>query len=56
MGNMIIAGKECESCAYSNIDDSNKSKIIIKCKARNKVYLWGQCIPCNDKKQNRRRV
>lgn len=51
MGNMIIVGKDCSLCIYcSSIDESNKSRIMVNCTARNKSYTWGQCIPCEDKK------
>ena len=51
---MIIVGKKCENCQYSDIDDTNKAMIIVHCRARDKNYYWGQCIPCEDyrKKEN----
>jgi len=52
--NMIIAGKDCDKCQYSLINDSSKSKVVIYCKARDKTYIWGQSIPCEDKKVVRR--
>lgn len=45
----VIITSECEECIYSNIDESNKSKIIIHCNKKRKDYIWGQCIPCEDK-------
>lgn len=53
MDNMIIVGKDCESCIYSTLDESEKPKIKIECAARKKSYIWGQCIPCNDKRGRR---
>lgn len=47
---MIIVGKDCEKCIHGTIDDSSKSKTIIKCTARNKSYIWGQSIPCENKR------
>lgn len=46
---VIIAGKECEDCGRAVIDESNKAKIIVYCAARDKYYIWGACIPCEDK-------
>ena len=44
-----IIGEYCENCRYSTTIEESKSKIIVHCAARNKDYLWGQCVPCNDK-------
>lgn len=50
MDSMIIVGKDCEKCMHCSIDDSIKSKILVNCAARDKSYIWGQCIPCEDRK------
>lgn len=63
MANMIIAGKECEDCIYSTINESNKAKIMVSCSIKNKEYIWGMCIPCeyrevktvNDRDKNKKR-
>lgn len=47
--NMIIVGKECEDCSKSVFDESNKAKIMVYCTARDKWYIYGTCIPCDDK-------
>ena len=49
----IIVGKtittsECENCIHSKIDESDKAKVYVLCNARNKKYLYGQRIPCED--------
>ena len=49
MNGMIIVGKECEECRFATIDDSDKAKIVVYCGARDKFYIWGQCIPCDDR-------
>ena len=46
---MIIAGKDCEDCAKSVVDESNKAKIMVYCGIRDKWYIWGASIPCDDK-------
>ena len=43
---MIITSK-CERCVHSKIDDSNKAKVTVYCKLKDKVYYWGQCVPCD---------
>lgn len=45
---MIIVGAECKGCKY--FVDSNNNKV--KCEARNKIYYYGQCIPCEDREEN----
>lgn len=46
---MIIAGKDCAECIYANIDESDKAKLTTYCAYKNKNYIWGQCIPCDNK-------
>jgi hypothetical protein len=48
---MIICGDYCTDCIYADIDDTNKSKIIVHCDAKARDYYWGQCIPCELKKK-----
>lgn len=44
-----IIGEYCEDCLNAIIDESDKKKLKVHCGARNRDYIWGQCIPCNDK-------
>ena len=46
---MIIAGKDCENCAKSVLDETNKAKIMVYCTVRDKWYIYGMSIPCEDK-------
>ena len=48
---MIICGKDCEDCSRATFDESNKAKIMVYCSARDKWYIYGQCISCNDKRK-----
>lgn len=48
---MIIAGADCEGCVYL-VDTTDANHKII-CRARDRQYYYGQCIPCDDKKENR---
>lgn len=50
----MITTDKCVSCKYATIDDSNKAKIIVMCAARDKKYIYGQRVPCDDyeKKEN----
>lgn len=46
MADMIITS-ECEQCMNSVINDEDKAKVTIYCRAKDKTYYWGQCIPCD---------
>lgn len=45
---LILVGKECETCIYSTFDESDKSKIIIKCDAKGKALIYGSYVPCSE--------
>ena len=45
----MILTSECEKCVHGTVDDSNKAKIKVYCNVRDKMYYYGQCIPCDDK-------
>ena len=42
----MINTDECEKCKHGTIDDSNKARVMVICKIKNKKYYYGQCIPC----------
>ena len=45
MAKTITAYKDCLNCAnFAQIDKFN-----MHCKARDKKYLYGQAVPCDDK-------
>ena len=48
---MIIAGEQCEKCRYCELDESNKAKIIVYCGVKEKQYIYGTCIQCEDFKR-----
>lgn len=48
MADMIITS-ECKKCDKSIIDDTDKARIKIYCKVKDKTYYWGQCILCDYK-------
>lgn len=45
----MIITSECEKCIHSIIDESDKARLKIYCKIKDKTYYWGQCIPCEYK-------
>lgn len=45
----MILTSECEECDYGIVDDSNRAKIKVFCKDKDKEYYYGQCIPCENK-------
>lgn len=52
MADMIITS-ECEQCTHSILDESDKAKLKIYCQIKDKIYYWGQCIPCDYKELRR---
>lgn len=52
MTNMINTS-ECEQCLHSTLDETNKAKIMIYCKQKDKWYIYGQCIPCDMKERRK---
>ena len=50
----LIKTSECVKCAHSTIDDTDKSKVIIHCKARGKEFIYGQYVECDVKKRNKK--
>ena len=44
----MILTSQCETCIYGILDENNKARINVHCKARGKTYCYGQCIPCDD--------
>ena len=51
----LIKTSECVKCAHSHIDDTNKAKVIIHCKAKGKEFIYGQYVECNVKRETRNR-
>ena len=45
---MIIAGEKCEKCKFGTLDESNRAKIMVYCANKEKWYIYGACIPCED--------
>lgn len=49
----MINTSECESCLHSEVNESNKAKIMVYCRIKDKWYIYGQCIPCENKEVNK---
>lgn len=47
----MILTSECEQCLHSELDETNKSKIMVYCRLKDKWYIYGQCIPCDMKEK-----
>ena len=47
MANMITACKDCANCKHFEMLD----KFYMMCHAREKKYMYGQSVPCNDKEK-----
>ena len=39
---------ECVNCKYAIINEENKARVTVECSRREKTYLWGQYVPCED--------
>lgn len=50
----MILTDECENCIHSIINEENKARVKIYCRIKNKIYHWGQCIPCEFKEIKRK--
>lgn len=48
----MILTTECEKCRYGILDESNKAKITVHCKRKNRNYIYGQMVPCDSKDEN----
>ena len=47
----MIITSECEECIHSIIDETNKARVKVYCKVKDKTYYFGQCIPCDHKEK-----
>ena len=45
----MIITSECERCPQSIINDEDKARVTVYCRVKDKMYFWGQCIPCDYK-------
>ena len=43
----ITAYKDCKNCKYLEVID----KFYMHCTARDKKYMYGQAVPCEDKEK-----
>ena len=48
-----INSTECITCKNGLLDDSNKARIKIYCKLKDKTYYYGQYIQCDDKEKKK---
>lgn len=52
---MIIAGKDCEDCNNCVfLNEDSKRNIKVFCRAKEREYYYGQCIPCEFKIKKKR--
>lgn len=49
----LIKTSECRKCAHSTIDATDKSKVIVRCEAKGKEFIYGQYVECDIKKRRR---
>lgn len=46
-----INTSECSKCQFCTLDETDKKRIVVHCSARDKDYMYGQRIPCDDMKK-----
>ena len=46
-----INSTECITCKNGLLDDSNKARIKVHCKLKDKTYYYGQYIQCDYKEK-----
>ena len=51
----MINTSECEKCKHGTVDDTNKARVKVHCDIKNKDYIYGACIPCEDKEKSLKR-
>lgn len=49
----MIITEECEKCMYGTVNDDDPRRVTVYCKAKDKTYYYGQCVPCEDYKKKR---
>lgn len=52
----LIKTSECRKCTHSHIDDTNKAKVIVRCDASGKEYIYGQYVECEVKKTRKSKI
>ncbi len=52
----MILTSECEGCDYCIMDARDKARIKVVCTYKGKEYFYGQCIPCDNKTNRRKRT
>lgn len=45
----VICTSECPECIYCTLDESDKRKVMVICGKKEKSYIYGQNIPCDEK-------
>lgn len=45
----IICTSQCTDCIYSDIESIDKIKLKFHCRKKNKMYMYGQYVPCDFK-------
>ena len=50
----LIKTSECVKCTHSTIDDTNKAKVIVHCKAKGKEFIYGQYVERDVKKRDKK--
>ncbi len=44
----ITTDNECIKCQYGIVEEQSKALVYVNCTKRDKKYMYGQCIYCDD--------
>lgn len=47
----MINTSECNDCEHGSLEKISKSRILVHCSDKGKCYLYGQCVPCDNKRK-----
>lgn len=50
----MINTNVCEFCEYGEVYDNDKSRVMVFCSKKQKMYFYGQCIPCDENPKKRK--
>ena len=47
----MINTSECKECEHGSLEKISKSKILVHCNDKGRCYLYGQYVPCDNKRK-----
>ncbi len=47
----MINTSECEKCKFGIVEEVSKARVVVHCTVKNKDYIYGACIPCDNREK-----